>query len=100
MSEKGKSKPLLAAYETASEGHDLQYFKNMLADHERALQEDQEAREAQATAKAAKKDKKKRKSMDVVDDQDDEEVTEKRRSAKKRKKDAESEGESDKVSTR
>ena len=41
-----KNKALWSAYEIAAEGHDLAYFKNMLASHEAALQEDAEAREA------------------------------------------------------
>ncbi|WEW58451.1 hypothetical protein PRK78_003919 [Emydomyces testavorans] len=96
-SEKSKTKGLFAAYQVAAEGHDLQYFKDMLADHQRALQEDEQTREAQAKAK---QDKKKRKSADVVEEPEDEEMAvdgaEKPKSAKKRKKDVESEGESDK----
>ncbi|EER28592.1 PWWP domain containing protein [Coccidioides posadasii C735 delta SOWgp] len=95
--EKAKGKGLLAAYQVASEGHDLQHFKDMLADHQRALQEDEEAREARAKAK---QDKKKRKSMDLADEREDVEMAdvgaEKPKATKKRKKDVESEGESDK----
>jgi hypothetical protein len=102
VTEKGKSKNLIAAYHIASENHDLQYFKDMLAEHQRAMQEDLEEREARAAAKAAKEEKKKRKSMEVADDQEDEEMAEvgeeKRKSAKKRKKEVESDGESEKVS--
>ncbi|KAM5477228.1 hypothetical protein MauCBS54593_000501 [Microsporum audouinii] len=101
VSEKNKSKALIAAYQVAAEGHDLDYFKAMLADHERAVQEDIEEKEAKAAAKAAKQEKKKRKSMEVADELDDEEMEdagEKKKSSKKRKKDQESEGEQDKVS--
>ncbi|KAM5457588.1 hypothetical protein MaudCBS49596_000785 [Microsporum audouinii] len=99
VSEKNKSKALIAAYQVAAEGHDLDYFKAMLADHERAVQEDIEEKEAKAAAKAAKQEKKKRKSMEVADELDDEEMEdagEKKKSSKKRKKDQESEGEQDK----
>ncbi|OJD14881.1 hypothetical protein AJ78_04828 [Emergomyces pasteurianus Ep9510] len=98
VNEKGKAKNLVEAYRVASENHDLQYFKDMLADHQRALQQDQEEREARAAAKAAKQEKKKRKSMDVADGQEDETAdagTEKRKTTKKRKKNVESDAESD-----
>ncbi|KKZ65044.1 hypothetical protein EMCG_09067 [[Emmonsia] crescens] len=99
VNEKGKAKNLVEAYRVASENHDLQYFKDMLADHQRALEQDQEEREAREAAKTAKQDKKKRKSMDVADEQEDDATdagTEKRKSTKKRKKDIESDAESDK----
>ncbi|KAG5300977.1 PWWP domain-containing protein [Histoplasma ohiense] len=99
VNEKGKTKSLVEAYRVAAENHDLQYFKDMLADHQRALEQDQEEREARAAAKAAKQEKKKRKSIDVADEQEDEAAdveTEKRKSTKKRKKDVESDAESDK----
>ena len=57
----------------AAEHHPLEYFRNLLLEHEKAIQEDQDARDVREAAKAAKADK------------------------KKRKKDDESEGESDKV---
>ncbi|KAK2745072.1 hypothetical protein FQN55_006429 [Onygenales sp. PD_40] len=97
VSEKGKSKSLVGAYQVAAEGHDLQYFKDMLRDHAQALLQDQQEREARAAEKAAKQEKKKRKSMDVADEQEMAEAgAEKRKSAKKRKKDAGSDVESDK----
>ncbi|EFR02094.1 PWWP domain-containing protein [Nannizzia gypsea CBS 118893] len=99
VSEKNKTKNLIAAYQVAAEGHDLDYFKTMLADFERAKKEDQEEKEAKAAAKAAKQEKKKRKSMEVVDEPEDEEMEdagEKKKSSKKRKKDLESEGEQEK----
>lgn len=101
VNEKGKAKSLVEAYRVASENHDLQYFKDMLADHQRALEQDQEEREAREAAKTAKQDKKKRKSMDAADEQEDDATdagAEKRKSTKKRKKDVESDVESDKVS--
>lgn len=102
VSEKGKSKNLIAAYQVAAEGHDLDYFKEMLNDFELAVQQAQEEQEAKAAAKAAKEEKKKkRKSMEVVEGAEDEEMEdagEKKKSSKKRKKDLESEGEQEKVS--
>lgn len=93
VTEKGKSKSLLNAYAVAGEGHDLQHFKVILADHEHALQQELEAREAKEAAKAEKQAKKnKRKSMDVVQDEDvdmddvEEEEVKKPKSSKKRKK--------------
>ena len=112
VAEKGKSKSLINAYKVAAEAHDLQHFKDMLLDHERAIQEDQDrrdAREAEKAAKAAKTDtKKKRKSTDAAaadDDVDmedvpgDEDAEVKPKGSKKRKKaEADSEAEAEKVS--
>ncbi|KAB8237984.1 PWWP domain protein [Aspergillus alliaceus] len=103
VSEKGKSKLLLAAYAVAADGHDLKHFKSLLADHQRAMEQEEEEREAQAAAKAAAKAEKdakknKRKSMEVIDDEDvdmedaDEEAK-KPKSSKKRKKDTEADAE-------
>ncbi|RHZ72627.1 hypothetical protein CDV55_107711 [Aspergillus turcosus] len=104
--EKGKSKLLLAAYAVAAEGHDLQYFKDLLADHQRALQQELEEQEAQQAAKEAAKaereaKKNKRKSMDIVDDLEDIDLEDadepkKAKTSKKRKKDAETDGEAEK----
>lgn len=100
--EKGKSKLLLAAYEKAAEQQDLDYFKEMLVDHQKAIQEDQEA---QAEKEAKKASKAKRKSVDTaavtasVDDMDiDEEVPEPKPKSKKRKKEVESDIGEEKVS--
>ncbi|KAL3475389.1 hypothetical protein BJX99DRAFT_247594 [Aspergillus californicus] len=97
VSEKGKSKSLVAAYRVAGENHDLAYFKDLLTDHERAIQQEEEEREAEAAAKAAAKaerdaKKNKRKSMEIHDDVDMEDADEQpkqTKSVKKRKKDAE-----------
>jgi hypothetical protein len=110
ISEKGKSKSLIQAYRVAAEAHDIGYFKSMLLDHQKALQEDQElqeAREAAKAEKAARGDKKKRKSEVQVDededgdvdmDEGDEEVKPPtNKSPNKRKKGIESEGEDDQV---
>jgi hypothetical protein len=104
FSEKGKAKNLVAAYHVAAEEHDLQYFKDMLAEHMQAMIEDQEAREAKAAEKAAKADKKKkRKSTEAVDDEDvdmddaENEGGGPKKGSKKRKKEADSDGETEKV---
>ncbi|KAL2410816.1 hypothetical protein ABEF95_001954 [Exophiala dermatitidis] len=97
VSEKGKSKSLLAAYEVAAENHDLQYFKDMLDEHAAAMQADIEAREAREAEKAAKSDKKRRKSEAKVVDTEDVEMEDAepapKKSSKKRKKEADSDDE-------
>lgn len=99
---KGKSKPLVAAFAKASEDNDLQHFKDMLADHQKAVKEEQEA---QAERDAKKSAKGKRKSVDTAaaaDDEDemdiDEDEEEPKPKSKKRKKEADSDGE-EKVSS-
>ncbi|KAL1583840.1 hypothetical protein WHR41_07097 [Cladosporium halotolerans] len=103
------TKALQSAYDIASEGHDLDYFKKILAEFqeesarlEAEAQKKQEEAEAKAAAKAEKdakakdsKDKKKsRKSKGGADDEDvDMEDAEAPKSSKKRKKDAGSDGE-------
>ena len=93
---KGKSKPLAAAYAKAAEHHDLQHFKDMLADHQKAVKEEQEA---QTEREAKKASKAKRKSVDaaVADDVDemdvDDEAEEPKPKSKKRKKEIDSDGE-------
>lgn len=96
VSEKGKSKSLVEAYKIAAEGHDLQHFKDMLMQHEAALQEDEERKAQRESDKAAKADKKKRKSEVKADDDVDMEGvddTAPKKSSKKRKKDVESDDE-------
>ncbi|KAL9036070.1 MAG: hypothetical protein Q9214_006298, partial [Letrouitia sp. 1 TL-2023] len=92
--EKGKSKPLLAAYEKAAEQNGLDYFKDMLADHQKAVKEDLEA---QAERDAKKAHKSKRKSTDVTmedaEDMDvDDEAEGPKPKSKKRKKEFDSDG--------
>ncbi|KAL4872216.1 hypothetical protein BDV12DRAFT_193663 [Aspergillus spectabilis] len=97
VSEKGKAKALIAAYHVAAEGNDLAHFKDLLADHQRAIEQEEEERDAQVAAKAtakAEKDakKNKRKSMEIHDDVEMEDVDEESKqpkSSKKRKKDTE-----------
>ena len=99
---KGKSKQLIAAYVKAAEENDLQHYKDMLADHQKAVKEEQEAQAERDAAKAAKA---KRKSVDAsaaaADDEDEMDVDEDQEVAKpkskKRKKEADSDLE-DKVS--
>jgi hypothetical protein len=101
--EKGKSKSLIGAYQVAVEAHPLSYFKEMLLDHQQALQEDLERREAREAAKAAKEGKKKQKSDAVGDedvdmeDADADEDAETEKPSKKRKKEVDSEGDDGKV---
>ena len=103
--EKGKSKNLIEAYKVAAQGHDLAYYKEMLADHMHAIQEDNEAR---AEREAKKANKAKRKSIaesaaaESAADADamdvDEEVGEPKPKSKKRKKSLDSEATEEKVS--
>ena len=103
-----KNKALSEAYVIAAEGHDLDWFKSMLADHEEAIQEDIATKQAKAEEKAKKATKAtKRKSTagDVSDDVDMEDAgddatasTKKAKASKKRKKDVDSDGEPEKVS--
>lgn len=103
-----KNKALSEAYVIAAEGHDLEWFKAMLADHEQAMQEDLLTKQAKAVEKAKKADKTtKRKSTagDVSDDVDMEDAgddtapsAKKAKASKKRKKEDDSDGEPEKVS--
>lgn len=89
-SEKGKSKLLLAAYAKASEGNTLDYFKTMLAEHQRALQEDQEEKAERAAKKGKKAIRKSSDAVPVEDDADDMDIDEvtnaEKPKSKKRKK--------------
>ncbi|KAJ5218262.1 uncharacterized protein N7498_000361 [Penicillium cinerascens] len=98
VSEKNKAKGLIAAYKIAAEGHDLQYFKSLLADHQAALQQEIDEAEAEENAKAAAKAEKakktKRKSKGADTDVDMEDADEKKpKSSKKRKNETEAEAE-------
>ncbi|OAG39467.1 hypothetical protein AYO21_06295 [Fonsecaea monophora] len=98
--EKGKGKALLAAYKIAAEGHDLQYFKNMLDEHAAALQAEIDAKEAREAEKVAKAEKKKRKSeakaeVEDVDMEDADVDVEPKKSSKKRKKEVDEEEDED-----
>ncbi|KIW86897.1 uncharacterized protein Z519_12519 [Cladophialophora bantiana CBS 173.52] len=98
--EKGKGKALLGAYKVAAEGHDLQYFKNMLDEHAAALQAEIDAKEAREAEKVAKAEKKKRKSEakaepEDVEMEEAEADAEPKKSSKKRKKEADEEEDED-----
>ncbi|KAJ5816935.1 hypothetical protein N7447_009168 [Penicillium robsamsonii] len=104
ISEKNKTKSLINAYKVASEGHNLQYFKKLLNDHQAAIDQEEaefEAQEAEkAAAKAAKEAKKgKRKSKGAETDIEMEDADDSKKSkapSKKRKKDAETDAEAEK----
>ncbi|KAJ5780843.1 hypothetical protein N7457_006003 [Penicillium paradoxum] len=104
ISEKNKSKLLINAYKVASEGHDLQYFKKLLKEHQAAIDQEEaefEAQEAEkAAAKAAKEAKKgKRKSKGAETDVEMEDADDSKKTkapSKKRKKEAETDAEADK----
>ena len=87
--EKGKSKTLLAAYAKASEANDLTHFKNMLADHQKALAEDQAEREERAAKKAKKASRKSADAATLADedemDVDNEDGAAKSKSKKRKK---------------
>jgi len=91
VSEKSKSKALVAAYHEAAQGHDLAFYKGLLNDHAEALAEDeaaQEEREAEKARKAEKKAKRKSDAAAAVDDEMDvdEDGAETKPKGKKRKK--------------
>ena len=106
-----KGKALWNAYDVAKEGNDLQWFKDLLRQHEQDLADETEELARLQTEKEAKKEKKaNRKSKNVaaddedtqMDDAEEEHVTaedtpKEKKPSKKRKKDVESEGESMKV---
>ena len=105
-----KTKALMLAYETAAEGHDLAYFKQMLDQHEEATRDEQAKFEQAEAEKASRKKEKaekasKRKSTAVEDSEDvemgeadgDAAPSAKKKATKKRKKGEESDGENEKV---
>jgi hypothetical protein len=98
-----KSKQLWEAYQIAAEGHDLAHFKDMLAAHESAMQEDVEQKEQKKKEKAEKSAKRKSTAPDDSEDVemgeagDDATPAKKAKVSKKRKKDDQSDGETEKV---
>lgn len=101
-----RNKSLVNAYTVAGEGRDLQACKAMLADHERAIQQEIQAQEEKAAAKAEKQAKKgKRKSTGVADEEDvemedaDGEAKKSKKASRKRKKEPDTDGEGSKVSS-
>ncbi|KAJ5306683.1 hypothetical protein N7508_005698 [Penicillium antarcticum] len=102
ISEKNKTKQLISAYKVAAEGHDLQYFKNLLNDHQAAIdQEEAEAeaekaeKEAAKAAKDAKKGKRKSKGAETDVEMEDADDSKKSKASKKRKN-TETDAEADK----
>jgi hypothetical protein len=102
--EKGKAKGLIEAYKIAAEGHDLQYYKDMLDEHKVLVQQEDEAR-AEREAKKASKAKRKSGAGSTAaagedgDEMDiDDEGGESKPKSKKRKKDVDSDGAEEKVS--
>lgn len=116
VSEKNKAKGLIEAYKVASEGHDLAYFKQLLSDHEAAIQQEIEEEEAAEAAKAAAKaekeaakeaakeakkaaatkSKRKSKGPDTDVEMEDADDSKKAKASKKRKN--ETDGDAEKVS--
>lgn len=98
-----KNKQLWEAYQIAAEGHDLAHFKEMLAAHESAMQEDVEQKEQKKKEKAEKSAKRKSTAPDDSEDVemgeagDDAAPAKKAKATKKRKKDDQSDGENEKV---
>ena len=103
-----KNKALWDAYQVAAEGHDLAHFKQVLANHEAAMQQDLEQREQKEQEKKEKAEKSaKRKSTAAADSEDvdmedaGDDTTapsaKKAKATKKRKKDDGSDGENEKV---
>lgn len=101
VAEKGKSKTLLAAYAVAAENHDLDHYKSMLADHQRALEQEQAEIEAEQAAKAAakaEKEAKMKKRAADVEMADADEAEKKPKASKKRKQDSDMDADAEKVS--
>lgn len=88
---KGKSKNLVAAFAQAAQNQSLDHFKQVLQDHQAALQEDAN-RQAEREAKKATKAKRKSDASALAEDGDDMDVDEEQEApkpkSKKRKKEA------------
>ena len=101
--EKGKSKTLLAAYGKAAENNDLAHFKTMLADHQKAIEIDEEIKEEKAAKKPKKPSRKSGDAAPAADDADemelDEEIAAEKPKSKKRKKADDSDEGDEKVRT-
>lgn len=99
--EKGKSKTLLAAYSKAAENNDLAHFKTMLADHQKAVEIDEELKEEKASKKTKKSSRKSGDVAAVADDAEemeiDDEAPPEKPKSKKRKKADESDEADEKV---
>ena len=101
--EKGKSKTLLAAYGKAAENNGLAHFKTMLADHQKAIEIDEEIKEEKAAKKTKKPSRKSVDAAPVADDAEemeiDEETAAEKPKSKKRKKAEDSDDGDEKVRT-
>ena len=100
ISEKGKSKNLLEAYNIAAQDYDLDHYKKMLFEHQQAVEDDMAERAEREAKKAEKAEKARRKSEavaadDEMDVDDDEQPKPK---SKKRKKSMDADEEEEKVS--
>jgi hypothetical protein len=85
-----KAKALWGAYEIAAKNHDLQYFKDMLNEHDKVMQEEQALLMAKEEEKQAKKERKS-KAKEVADkdgdvDMADSDAAPKKKASNKRKK--------------
>ncbi|KAF2662820.1 hypothetical protein K491DRAFT_3413 [Lophiostoma macrostomum CBS 122681] len=98
-------KSLWYAYQIAAEGNDLDYFKGVLNQHEKELQDWAEEKAAAEAKKQEKKEKATKRKSTAAEDSEDVEMEDvgedgegatKKKASKKRKKDAESDGEPDK----
>ena len=101
-----KNKALWEAYQIAAEGRDLAWFKEMLAAHDTAMQEDLEQREQKELEKKEKAAKRKSTAAVESEDVDMEDAggdaapsTKKAKATKKRKKEEDSDDENGKVCT-
>ena len=102
-----KNKNLWDAYEIAAEGHDLDYFKQLLINHEQAIQDDEVAKETKREEKAEKAKKAAKRKSTAGAEADDVEMEDaddtaapsakKAKPTKKRKTDADSDDEEAKV---
>ena len=102
-----KNKNLWEAYHIAAEGHDLSHFKQMLLQHEQAMQDDLEQREQKEQQKKEKAEKAAKRKSGVTDESDDVDMEDagdnaapsakKAKASKKRKKGDETDGENEKV---
>lgn len=102
-----KTKALWEAYQIAAEQHDLNYFKEMLVEHEKRViqeQRDFEEKQAKKDTEEVKKPKQKRKSETTIaedtemeDAGGDEDQKKSKKTNKRKIKEPETEGEAPKV---
>ena len=99
-------KSLWDAYEIAAKGFDLEQAKDILASHETAMIADAEDKAAKEAKKQEKKEKAAKRKSAVADESDDVDMEDAgedggepvaKKASKKRKKDVDSDGETEKV---